>query len=194
MTLQELNSACERLEAAQACRNLVGRLSYYNSAFRINDMLELWDTTGEALLQLPDHTYRGYEEIRSALLRRGDRNAPGMAIQMRGVLRIHNMNSDLLEISADCAHAHGTWFSPGLETELYNPEDPTAVPDKTDTSKLEASASYIWQEYAIDFVKRTNGWKIQKLTVRTFFDTPFDTPWSECSNTLWAPDHVIHEM
>ena len=59
MTLQELNSACERLEAAQACRNLVGRLSYYDSAFRINDMLELWDTTGEALLQLPDHTYRG---------------------------------------------------------------------------------------------------------------------------------------
>ena len=45
MTLEEMNLACERLEAAQACRNLVGKLSYFDSAFRMKDLLALWDNS-----------------------------------------------------------------------------------------------------------------------------------------------------
>ena len=52
----------------------------------------------------------------------------------------------------------------------------------------------MWQEYGLDFVRREDGWKIQKLKVRTFFDTPFDTPWSQAKDTLWAPDAVVAEM
>lgn len=44
MTLEELNLTCDRLEAAQACRNLVGKLSYFDSAFRTNDFIALWAT------------------------------------------------------------------------------------------------------------------------------------------------------
>ena len=34
----------------------------------------------------------------------------------------------------------------------------------------------------------------QSLKVRTFFDTPFDTPWSESANTMWGRDQIIAEM
>ena len=32
------------------------------------------------------------------------------------------------------------------------------------------------------------------MKVRTFFDTAFDTPWSESNDTLWGKDQIITEM
>lgn len=194
MTLEEMNLACERLEAAQACRNLVGKLSYFDSAFRMKDLLALWDNSDEAELRLPDETHQGFEAVKAALEARGDRDDAGMDVKMRGTLVIHNMNSDALEISPDAKTAHGTWFSPGIETDLFDPADPAATPDKHNTADLEASANYVWQEYGLDFVRREDGWKIQQLKVRTFFDTPFDTPWSQAKDTMWTPDAVVAEM
>lgn len=194
MTLEEMNLACERLEAAQACRNLVGKLSYFDSAFRMKDLLALWDNSDEAELRLPDETHQGFEAVKAALEARGDRDDAGMDVKMRGTLVIHNMNSDALEISHDAKTAHGTWFSPGIETDLFDPADPAATPDKHNTADLEASANYVWQEYGLDFVRREDGWKIRKLKVRTFFNTPFDTRWSQAEDTLWAPDAVVAEM
>ena len=194
MTLEEMNLACDRLEAAQACRNLVGKLSYFDSAFRMKDLLAIWDHSDEAAIELPSESHQGFAAVKAALEAKGDRGDDGMDIKMRGTLIIHNVNSDALEISSDAKTAHGTWFSPGIETDLFDPADPAAVPDKHDTGKLEASANYVWQEYGLDFVRREDGWKIQKLKVRTFFDTPFDTPWSQAENTLWAPDAVVAEM
>lgn len=195
MTLEELNRACDRLEAAQACRNLVGKLAYYDSAFRAKDLLDLWDHSGAAALELPEGSWEGYDQVAAALLQNwGDRSDPGMDIAMRGVLRIHNVNSDLLEINDACDRAEGVWYSPGLETDLFDPADPTAKPDKTDTTKLEASADYVWRVYRVSFVKTDGAWKIRKVTVRTVFDTPFDTPWSACANTLWTPAGVAPEL
>lgn len=194
MTLEEMNLACERLEAAQACRNLVGKLSYFDSAFRMKDLLAIWDPSDEAEIQLPGETHQGFAAVKAALEAKGDRTDTGMDIKMRGTLIIHNVNSDALEVSPDARTAHGTWFSPGIETDLFDPADPAATPDKHNTADLEASANYVWQEYGLDFVRREDGWKIQKLKVRTFFNTPFDTPWSQAEDTLWAPDAVVAEM
>lgn len=194
MTLEEMNLACERLEAAQACRNLVGKLSYFDSAFRMKDLLAIWDPSDEAEIQLPGETHQGFAAVKAALEAKGDRTDTGMDIKMRGTLIIHNVNSDALEVSPDARTAHGTWFSPGIETDLFDPADPAATPDKHNTADLEASANYVWQEYGLDFVRREDGWKIQKLKVRTFFNTPFDTPWSQAKDTMWTPDAVVAEM
>lgn len=191
MTLEELNLTCDRLEAAQACRNLAGKLSYYSSAFRAKDILELWDHSADAALELPEGNYKGYDQTAAALKEIcGERSDPGMDVALKGVLRIHNVNTDLLEINASCNAAHGVWYSPGLETDLYDPSAPDQKPNKTDTEALAASADYIWRVYAISFVKTEGVWKIQKLSIKTVFDTPFDTPWSSCKNTLWAADRI----
>ncbi len=194
MTLEELNLAYDRLEAAQACRNLVGRLSYYTSAFRGRDMLELFADNEDVLLQLPQGSYAGPGAVRKYCLEvLGDRSDPGMDIRMKGALIIHNVNSDVLQFSEDVSSAHGSWFSPGLETDLYNPEHPGIPADKTDTTRLEASADYCWQRYDIDFVRLNGSWKIQKLVCRNWFRTPFDTPWTKCRDTIWSPELVLSE-
>lgn len=194
MTLEELNLTCDRLEAAQACRNLVGKLSYYDSAFRTNDLIDLWATSDNATLELPGVSLKGFSAVKEYLQKKGDRNDPGMDIAMRGTLVIHNMNCDALTVAPDAKTAHGTWFSPGIATDLYDPKAPDTVPDKHSTANLEASANYIWQEYALDFVHTDAGWRIVGLKVRTFFDTPFDTPWSESKHTMWGTDQIITEM
>lgn len=194
MTLEELNLTCDRLEAAQACRNLVGKLSYFDSAFRTNDLIALWADTENAALELDGVSLKGFPAVTEYLKKKGDRNDPGMDIAMRGTLVIHNMNCDALTVAPDAKTAHGTWFSPGIATDLFDPKNPTAIPDKHNTTELDASANYIWQEYALDFLHTDAGWRIQSLKVRTFFDTPFDTPWSESANTMWGRDQIIAEM
>lgn len=195
MTLEELNRACDRLEAAQACRNLVGTLSYYSTTFRMQELLELWDHSDAAELELPEGKWQGYEAISKALLQeKGDRNAPGMDVKLKGTLLIHNVNTDRLEINDACDEAEGVWYSPGLETDLYDPANPSAAVDKTDTAGLEASASYVWQVYRVTFVKTEDAWKIQKLKVSTIFNTPFDTPWTACENTIWDAQKCADEQ
>ena len=194
MTLEELNLTCDRLEAAQACRNLVGKLSYFDSAFRTNDLIDLWDTSENAVLELPEVSLKGFDAIQAFLREKGDRSDPGMDVTLRGRLVIHNMNCDALTVSDDAKTAHGTWFSLGIATDLIDPKAPETSPDKHNTADLDASANYIWQEYALDFVHTDAGWRIQSLKVRTFFDTPFDTPWSESKHTLWGKDQIITEM
>ena len=89
------------------------------------------------------------------------------------------------------------WFTFGARTWSIPPISPSLpfpIPDKHNTTELDASANYIWQEYALDFLHTDAGWRIQSLKVRTFFDTPFDTPWSESGNTMWGRDQIIAEM
>lgn len=195
MTLEELNLACDRLEAAQACRNLVGKLSYYSTTFRTRELLELWDHSEEAALELPEGKWQGYDQLAAGLMEtRGDRNDPGMDVKLKGTLLIHNVNSDLLEINDACDRAEGVWYSPGLETDLYDPANPGAPADKTDTAGLESSASYVWQVYRVTFVKVEGKWKLQKVKVSTLFDTPFDTPWTACENTVWDAHKCVDEL
>ena len=53
---QELTLLCARLKAHEACLNLIGKHSYYETAFRTGDLLALWsrreDTVAEILRQL----------------------------------------------------------------------------------------------------------------------------------------------
>ena len=83
MTLEELNLTCDRLEAAQACRNLVGKLSYFDSAFRTNDFIALWADTENAALELDGVSLKGFPAVKEYLKKKGDRNDPGMDIAMR---------------------------------------------------------------------------------------------------------------
>ena len=43
-TYEELKAGFERIEAAQACRNLMGKYSYLHTAMRNIDFMNLWQT------------------------------------------------------------------------------------------------------------------------------------------------------
>ena len=59
--LNDLMLQAERLEAAQACRNLMGRYSYLHSAFRNKEFMELWSKRDDVSQTMPFGKFIGYE-------------------------------------------------------------------------------------------------------------------------------------
>ena len=69
----------ERLEAAQACRNLMGKYSYYHTAFRNKEYVELWADRDDCYYRFPFGEYKGIDAIRHCyLVEHGDRSDPGI--------------------------------------------------------------------------------------------------------------------
>ena len=55
---QQLEQKLCKLEAQEACRNLMGRYSYYRTAFQNKEMVELWAKRDDAKLVTPWGSYQ----------------------------------------------------------------------------------------------------------------------------------------
>ncbi len=76
-TLDELKLGFDRIEAAHACRNLMGKYSYLHTAMRNKDYVQLWAQRDDDLLVMPWGYYQGIEGVRKCYLEdHGDRNDP----------------------------------------------------------------------------------------------------------------------
>ncbi|RGB78591.1 hypothetical protein DW070_11435 [Coprococcus catus] len=51
-TYEELKAGFERIEAAQACRNLMGKYSYLHTAMRNIDFMKLWANREDDILAM----------------------------------------------------------------------------------------------------------------------------------------------
>ena len=75
--LNELMLQAERLEAAQACRNLMGRYSYLHTAFRNKEFMELWAKRDDVSQTMPFGKFVGYEGVYQSYVGfHGDRYNP----------------------------------------------------------------------------------------------------------------------
>lgn len=63
-----------------------------------------------------------------------------------GIVSIHTLTTEIIEVAADGKTARGLWFSPGTETRRL-----------AGTRELEAF--WIWGMYAVDFIKEGGEWK-----------------------------------
>lgn len=167
-TLEELTFAYERLQAAQDCRNLMGKYSYYHSAMRNQEYIELWAKRDDCVLEMPWGIYEGWEGVKACYLDdHGDRSDPAVLEQFRGTLGIHLMDTEVIEVAADGKTARGCWFSPGLETMIDHEND-------------KAIAEWAWSKYAVDFIKDENGvWKFWRMRLYPFIKAEYNTPWTE---------------
>ena len=109
-----------------------------------------------------------------------------------GDLVIHTLTTPYIEIAEDGQTAKGVWMSIGLCSR-------TGQDGK-------ASAMWLWEKFATDFVKEDGEWKIYRFDMHGTFNTPFDGPgWSEepyligfanmdvdNSDPRWAPNAVIN--
>ena len=64
---EQLEHKLLKLEAQEACRNLMGRYSYYGTAFRNKETVELWAKREDAQLMTPWGSYDGHDGIKSLL-------------------------------------------------------------------------------------------------------------------------------
>ena len=183
MNLEELPLQIERLQAAQACRNLMGRYSYYHTAFRNKDYMTLWAQREDSYFKFPFGYYVGYDAIaRCYLVEHGDRNDPGMEEKLRGIMAMHQLDTEVLEVAADCKTAKGVWISPGHETFLRNPEnvDPAKEPDK-----LVPDPMWAWSKYEVEFIREDDGsWKLWHMVLYPLFKTGYHTAWTEAETKV----------
>lgn len=181
--LEALSLQIERLQAAQACRNLMGRYSYYHTAFRNKDYMTLWAQREDSYFKFPFGYYVGYDAIaRCYLVEHGDRNDPGMEEKLRGIMTMHQLDTEVLEVAADCKTAKGVWISPGHETFLRNPDnvDPAKEPDK-----LVPDPMWAWSKYEVEFIREDDGsWKLWHMVLYPLFKTGYHTAWTEAETKV----------
>ena len=185
MTLEELQLQVERLQAAQACRNIMGRYAYYHTAFRNKDYMTLWAKREDSYFKFPFGQYIGYDAIAHCyLVEHGDRDDPGMDVKLRGIMTMHQLDTEVLEVAADGKSAKGVWISPGHETFMRNPEnvDPVQEPEK-----LKADPMWAWSKYEVEFIKDTDGsWKLWHMVLYPLFKTGYHEAWTEAASKVEA--------
>ena len=173
--LEQLTLKLERLEAVQACRNLMGKYSYYHTAFRNKEYIDLWAKRDDDLLVMPWGSYKGFEGVKACYLKdHGDRNEPGMLDTLKGAVMMHEMDTEVIEVAADGKTAKGAWISPGHET--YVDGQVPGRPEETGDGK--AHAEWCWGKYAVDFIKDADGqWKIWHMRLYPLFKCEYGTSW-----------------
>jgi hypothetical protein len=184
--LEEALGRIERLEAAQACRNLMGKYSYYHTAFRNKDYMTLWAQREDSYFKFPFGQYIGYEAIAHCyLVEHGDRDDPGMDQKLQGIMTMHELDTEVLEVAADGKTAKGVWISPGHETFMRNPEnvDPAKEPEK-----LVADPMWAWSKYEVEFIRDTDGtWKLWHMVLYPLFKTGYHQAWTEGETVTEQP-------
>ncbi len=173
--LEELTLKLERLEAVEACRNLMGKYSYYHTAFRNQEYIDLWAKREDDLLVMPWGTYRGFEGVKACYMKdHGDRSDPAVLEKLKGAVMMHEMDTEVIEVAADGKTAKGAWISPGHETYVEG-----RVPGlQKEESSGEAHAEWAWSKYAVDFIKDADGqWRIWHMRLYPLFKCEYGTSW-----------------
>jgi hypothetical protein len=87
-----------------------------------------------------------------------------------GEMGFHMLTTPVIEVAEDGETAKGMWYTPGFMT-MFN--------DKT--GKWEAT--WMYEKYAVDFIKEDGSWKIWHFNVYTDFAAPYSKSWVEASET-----------
>lgn len=82
-----------------------------------------------------------------------------------GSAMVHTITTPLIELAEDEQTAKAMFYSLGSCTEI----DPEKGP----------KAYWVWEKYAVDFVKEPDGWKIWHMVIMTDFKTPVGNNWAK---------------
>lgn len=184
---EELKLGFDRMEAAQECRNLMGKYSYLHTAMRNQDFVQLWADREDDILAMPWGYYLGKKGVEDCYLKdHGDRSDPAVQHSpiFKGGMMMHAMDTCVIEVAGDGRTARGAWLSPGHES-CYIPDfdkipgwkkgDPVP-PD----APMVSSCEWAWSKYSIDFIRDADGkWKFWKLRLWPIYKTDFYVPWTE---------------
>lgn len=173
MTEQEMLSVLEqklkRLQAAEECRNLMGKYSYYHTSSRNWEYLDLWAKREDDILVMPFGTFYGYEGVKQCYVDgHGDRSDPKTLDFLRGGVFMHEMDTEVLEVAEDGQTAKGAWMSPGHETYV----------DRFPGGDGKPHAEWCWGKYGVDFIRDEDGsWKIWHMRLYPLFKCEYGHSW-----------------
>ena len=109
---EQLEHKLLKLEAQEACRNLMGRYSYYGTAFRNKETVELWAKREDAQLMTPWGSYDGHDGIKACYLEDiGDRSDTRVFEAIKGAVIIHEIDTEVIEVAEDLQTAKAAFLS-----------------------------------------------------------------------------------
>ena len=172
--LEELTLKLERLEAQEACRNLMGKYSYYHTAFRNKEYIDLWAKREDDLLSMPWGDYHGFEGVKACYMKdHGDRSDPETLERLKGSVMMHTMNTEIIEVAADGQTAKAAFFSDGHETYVEG----RIRRSNDEAAEGEAHAEWSWGAYAVDFIKDEGEWKIWHMRLYPISKSEYGESW-----------------
>jgi hypothetical protein len=82
--------------------------------------------------------------------------------ELVGWMKMHTLCSPYIVVAGDGETAKGTWESPGFATMIMD-------------GKLQAI--WMWERFAVDFIKEDGKWKIWHFNALSQFTTPYEKSW-----------------
>lgn len=180
-TQEQLASRIANLRSIENVMSKYAFLTYYK---RFDEALrKYWcqPAAGPTLIT-NDKKYDGYGSVYHHLVEQGEEETrTGNEIMRRlypeefaektdsemwgaGTAMVHTITTPVIELSEDEKTAKGMFYSLGACTEI----DPEKGP----------KAYWIWEKYAVDFLREADGWKIWHMVIMTDFKTPVGENWA----------------
>ena len=167
---QQLLNMYQREKAIHDCENIIGRLTYYMTAFLGEKIMTLWAERDDCSLEMPFAGYDGREGVKRFFLDvMGDRNNPEVYEKIRGVMCFTTLDAQVLEVAGDRMTARGTWYGPGCET--YGK---SAIYEE-----FRGTGFWSWQKTAADFIFENGEWRLWHLKFHQIFRSEYFTPWTQ---------------
>ncbi|WP_427918731.1 nuclear transport factor 2 family protein [Streptomyces sp. cg40] len=142
----------DRLEAAQAVQNLMGKYEYLHSAYQNAEIVKLFAERDDIVIDMPFGRWNGRDAARRCFGVMFEEELT--ARDRRGELAEHTLTTPVIEVAKDGQTAKAVWNSPGHEAHTF-----FWLPDKP------RIAFWYWCRYSVDFVKTDEGWRIWHLHV-----------------------------
>ena len=184
MKKKGLEAMVQRLNDIHDIQNIMSLHEYYHTAgMHKEEVEEIWaqKTPGVSWETGDLGRFEGIEAIRSIYVDGKEMVGEANLKEMRelypqieddpknktiGTMNVHMLTTPMIEVAEDGKTAKGIWMSPGHVTQVRG-------------GKL--TACWMWEKYAVDFVKEDGKWKIWHFHVYTDFQTPYDKSWVENS-------------
>jgi hypothetical protein len=93
----------------------------------------------------------------------------------RGMMTLHTLSTECIEVAEDGKTAHGLWISPGCETRRHATEDRN-------------EAFWIWGLYAIDFIKEEGEWKFWHFRIPHLIVCDYHHSWVDLDGRVMGSD------
>lgn len=173
-----------RIQNIRNVENVMSKFAFLTYYKRFDEALtNLWCAPDkEPTLKTNDNAYTGYAAVRRHLVEQQEESTRADNDIMRklfpeefadkkdsemwgaGTAMVHTITTPVIELAGDEQTAKAMFYSLGSCTEIDEKNGP--------------KAHWVWEKYAVDFIREGDDFKIWHLTVMTDFKTPVGENWA----------------
>ena len=175
MSQEQLSAECQRLAAARACENILGRWSYLFTAGRMREIDELFAHSDSDRIIMPYGMYTGADAARRCFVEDlVDRDTEDSARyeELKGRMMITDLCTPVIEVAGDGKTAKALWVAPGLEAH---------------NTANGSHGWWSWARIAADLILTGDGWRIWHLGKYMYFSCRYDENWAKSPKFIFTP-------